>query len=69
MQGLRKEFSGNRWTDQGIYEGKKGSGSDVVHVLESVVQLFGEKDISLFSNDGNELDKASIGRGKNAGNN
>lgn len=43
MQGLRKELPGNRWTNQGFCEGQKGSGSDVVRLLKSIVQLFGEK--------------------------
>lgn len=69
MQGLWKELSGNRWTNQRNNNRQKSSGSDVVHVFKGVVQLFGEKDISLFSDDGNELDKESVGRSKNAGNN
>jgi hypothetical protein len=66
---LRKEFSGNRWTNQRNNNRQKISGSDVVHIFEGIVQLFGEKYISLFSDNDNELDKESVVRGKNAGNN
>lgn len=61
---MRKELSGNRWTDQRNNNSKKNISSDVVYVFKGVVQLFGEKDISLFSDNNNELDKESVGRGK-----
>ena len=66
MQRLWKEFFGNRRKKQANDNCEKGIGSDVVHVFEGIVQLFGEKDISLFSDNDNELGKESVGRGKNA---
>jgi len=66
MQRLRKEFFGNRRTEQTNYSREKSAGGDVVYVFESVVQLFGEKDISLFADNDNELGKESVSRSKNA---
>ena len=43
MQRLRKEFSGNRWTNKRNNNGKKSSGSDVVHVFEGIVQFLAKK--------------------------
>jgi len=66
MQRLRKEFFGNRRTEQTNYNREKSAGGDVVYVFESVVQLSGEEDISLFADNDNELGKESVSRSKNA---
>jgi len=66
MQRLRKEFFGNRRTEQTNDSREKSAGGDVVYVFESVVQLSGEKDISLFADNDNELGEESVSRSKNA---
>jgi hypothetical protein len=66
MQRLWKEFFGNRRKKQANDNCEKSSGSDVVHVLKGIIQFFGEKEISLFSDNDNEFGEESVSRGKNA---
>ena len=66
---MRKEFFRSGWKKQTNNRSKKSVGRNAVYVFEGIVQLFGEKDISLFADNDNELSEESVVRSKNAANN